>query len=50
LWRKGTFGREPPFREDLNAEAEESLLLQAITRERLVKTAGWKRLSGCCGD
>jgi hypothetical protein len=28
------FGREPPFRE----EAEESPLLEAVSRERLVKT------------
>jgi hypothetical protein len=43
---------ELPSREDLNTEAEESPLLEAVTRERLVKTqqAGWKRLSGCCGD
>jgi hypothetical protein len=50
LWRKRTVGREPPFREDLSAEAEESPLLEAVTRERLVKTVGWKRFSGCCGD
>jgi hypothetical protein len=31
-------GREPPFIEDLSAEAEESPLLEAVTRERLVKT------------
>jgi hypothetical protein len=31
-------------------EAEESLLLEAVAKEQLVKTAGWKRLSGCCGD
>jgi hypothetical protein len=31
-------------------EAEESPLLEAVARERLVKTAGWKRLSRCCGD
>jgi hypothetical protein len=30
-------GREPPFREDLSTEAEESPLLEAVTRERLVK-------------
>jgi hypothetical protein len=30
--------REPPFREDLNAEDEESPLLEAVARERLVKT------------
>jgi hypothetical protein len=30
--------REAPFREDLSAEAEESPLLEVITRERLVKT------------
>jgi hypothetical protein len=31
-------------------EAEESTMLEAAARERLVKTAGWKRLCGCCGD
>jgi hypothetical protein len=30
--------REPPFREDLSSEGEESPLLEAVTRERLVKT------------
>jgi hypothetical protein len=30
--------REPPFREDVSAEAEESPLLEAVTRELLVKT------------
>jgi hypothetical protein len=30
--------REPPFGEDLSAEAEDSPLLEAVTRERLVKT------------
>jgi hypothetical protein len=30
-------------------EDEESPLLEAVTRERLLKTAGWKGLSGCCG-
>jgi hypothetical protein len=29
---------ESPFREDLRAETEESSLLEAVTRERLVKT------------
>jgi hypothetical protein len=29
---------EPPFGEDLSAKAEESLLLQPITREQLVNT------------
>jgi hypothetical protein len=36
--RKETVGREPPFREDLSTEAEESPLLKAVTREWLVKT------------
>jgi hypothetical protein len=31
-------------------EAEEFLLLEALGRERLVKTPGWKRLSRCCDD
>jgi hypothetical protein len=31
-------GREPPFREDLRAEVEESPLLEVVNRERLVKT------------
>jgi hypothetical protein len=35
--RKGTVEWEPPFREDLSAEAEQFPLLEAITRERLVK-------------
>jgi hypothetical protein len=35
---KETVGREPPFRDDLSAKAEESPLLEAVTRERLVKT------------
>jgi hypothetical protein len=30
-------GREPEFKDDLTAEAEESPLLEAVTRERLVK-------------
>jgi hypothetical protein len=32
------------------SEAEESPLLGVVARERLVKRARWKRLSGCCGD
>jgi hypothetical protein len=31
-------------------EAEESPLLEALARERLLKTIGWKKLSGGCGD
>jgi hypothetical protein len=31
-------GKEPPFREDLSVETEESPLLEVVTRERLVKT------------
>jgi hypothetical protein len=31
-------GRESPFREDVSTKAEESSLLEAIARERLVKT------------
>jgi hypothetical protein len=32
-------------------KAEESPLLEAFARERLMKTEyAWKRLSGCCGD
>jgi hypothetical protein len=31
-------GKKQPFRDDLNAEVEESPLLEAVTRERLVKT------------
>jgi hypothetical protein len=34
----------------LAREAEDFLLLESIVRERLVKTAGWKRLTGCCCD
>jgi hypothetical protein len=35
-WKR--VGREPPFREDFSAEAEESPPLEAVTREQLVKT------------
>jgi hypothetical protein len=42
--------RELPFREDSSAGAEESSLLEAVTRERVVMTAGNKSLSGCSGD
>jgi hypothetical protein len=39
-------GRKPPFREDLSAEAVESLL-EGVTRERVVKTQqGGKVLAG----
>jgi hypothetical protein len=34
----GRVGRERPFREDLSTDAEKSPLLEAVTRERLVKT------------
>jgi hypothetical protein len=34
----------------VSTEAEESPLLEAVARERLVKIAGCKRFSGCCGD
>jgi hypothetical protein len=54
--KKWTVGREPPFREDSSAEAEEFPLLEAVTTERLVKIqqAG-KSLAGSvvimdCGD
>jgi hypothetical protein len=30
-------------------EAKESSLLEAVARERMVYTAGWKRLSRCYG-
>jgi hypothetical protein len=42
LWRKGNswkrVERESPFREDLSTEAEESLLLEAVTQG----TGGWR--------
>jgi hypothetical protein len=41
-------GRKPPFREDLNEEAEESPLLQTVTRERLVKIQQARK--GLAGD
>jgi hypothetical protein len=34
----------------LSTKAQESALLEIVTRERLVKTAGWKMLSGFRGD
>jgi hypothetical protein len=47
-WKR--VGKELPFREYLSAESEVSPLFrnryQATVREG---TAGWKRLSGCCG-
>jgi hypothetical protein len=47
LLRKVTVGRKLPFRLDLSVEAEESPLLEAVTREQLLKTqqAG-KELAG----
>jgi hypothetical protein len=41
-------GREPPFRGDLSAKAEESPLLEAVTRERLVETQ--RAGKGLAGD
>jgi ParB-like chromosome segregation protein Spo0J len=38
------------WREDLRAEAEEFPLLETVIRERLLTTAGWRRLCECCGD
>jgi hypothetical protein len=35
-WKR--VGREEPFRVDLSVEVEEYPLLEAVTRERLVKT------------
>jgi hypothetical protein len=29
-------------------EAEEFPLLEAVAKELLVNTTGWKRLNGCC--
>jgi hypothetical protein len=38
---------EPPFEEDLSAKAEESPLLEAVPRERLVKTQQAEEDSEC---
>jgi hypothetical protein len=38
LRRKWSVSREPSFREGFSAEDEESPLLEAVVRERLVKT------------
>jgi hypothetical protein len=35
-WKR--VAREPPFREDLSMETEESPMLEAVTRGQLVKT------------
>jgi hypothetical protein len=44
-WKR--VGSEPPSREDLSADAEESPLSETITRQRLVKTQqGGKGLEG----
>jgi hypothetical protein len=40
-----TEGREPG-----RVKLKNRALLEAVARERLVKTAGWERFSGCCGD
>jgi hypothetical protein len=50
LWRKVLLERSRSSERTWMREAAESPLLEAVTRERLVKTAGWKRLSECCGD
>jgi hypothetical protein len=34
----------------LAREPEESPVLESVTRERLVKIARYKMLSGCCGE
>jgi hypothetical protein len=39
-----------PDSNDVRTEAEERPLLETVARERLLKTASWKRLSGCFGD
>jgi hypothetical protein len=39
--------REPPFKVDLSPEAEESPLLEAVTRERLVKRQQVGKDLGC---
>jgi hypothetical protein len=36
-----------PKDNDVATEAEEPSLLEAVARERLVKTTGWKKLGGC---
>jgi hypothetical protein len=36
--KKETVGTKPPFREYLRAEAEISILLEAVTKQRLVET------------
>jgi hypothetical protein len=43
-------GFNDAVRENLSTEAEKSPLLEAVTRERLAQTAGWKRFGVCCGD
>jgi hypothetical protein len=38
VYEEKSVGREPPFSEDLSAEAGESPLLEIVSREWLVKT------------
>jgi hypothetical protein len=38
LEQEHAVGREPSFREDLSREVEEQQLLEAVTRQLLVKT------------
>jgi hypothetical protein len=44
LWRKESVGWSPQFREDLNAEIEDSPLLWTVTSERLVKTSRLEKI------
>jgi hypothetical protein len=37
-----------PTGNGVTTECEESPLSEVVARERLVKTAGWKRFNGCC--
>jgi hypothetical protein len=43
----GAVGREPPLRENLNAEAEGLPLLESVTRERMVKTQQAEKFLAC---
>jgi hypothetical protein len=51
--RQGYIAKTPvagysPDSNDVRTEDVEPPLVETVTRERLVETEGWKRLSRCC--
>jgi hypothetical protein len=48
VWKR--FGREPPFGENVSAEAQEYPLLEAVTKDRLVKILIQQARKDLAGD